>query len=188
MNNYIYFEKPATTAIPKYDVLTVSSFDKRFPIFYRIAFQLKEHNLSFKFLFVSRNIGYKTFKYNLKRMMKQQFNSLIEKSIRFQSKKIPLKNLLELYKETRIIVDIVQGNQSGLSFRVFEAIALEKKIITNNPNIKNYNFYNPNNILVIDDELQFDTPFFETDYTPIPDAIYNQYNIDSWVNVIFKLK
>ena len=120
--------------------------------------------------------------------MKQQFNSLIEKSIRFQSKKIPLKNLLELYTETKIIVDIVQGNQSGLSFRVFEAMALDKKIITNNPNIKNYNFYNPNNILIIDDELQFDTPFFETDYTPIPNAIYNQYTIDSWVNVIFKLK
>ncbi len=188
MNNYIYFDKPKEFILPKYDVLTVSSFDKRFPIFNRIAFQLKEHNLSFKFLFVSRNIRYKTFKYNLKRILKQKFNMLIEKSIRFQSKKIPLKKLLDLYTETKIIVDIVQGNQSGLSFRVFEAMGLQKKIITNNPNVKNYNFYNPNNILVIDKELQFDTSFFETDYTPIPDAIYNQYTIDSWVNVIFKLK
>ena len=67
-------------------------------------------------------------------------------------------------------------------------MGLQKKIITNNPNIKNYNFYNPNNIMVIDAELQFDTPFFETDYTPVPEQIYNQYTIDSWVNVIFKLK
>ena len=188
MNNYIYFEKPETIPVPKYDVLTVSSFDKRFPIFNRIAFQLKEKNISFKFLFVSRNIGYKTFKYNLKMMVKKKFDMLIEKSIQFQSKKIPLKKLLELYTETRIIVDIVQGNQSGLSFRIFEAIGLQKKIITNNPNIKNYNFYNPNNIMVIDEELSFDTTFFDTDYSPIPKEIYNQYTIDSWVNVIFKLK
>jgi hypothetical protein len=54
--------------------------------------------------------------------------------------------------------------------------------------VKNYNFYNPNNIMVIEDKLDFSMPFFETDYTPIPDEIYNQYTIESWINVVFKLK
>jgi len=174
--------------VPKYDMLTVSSFDKRFPIFNKIAYQLKEHNLSYRFIFVSRNIRYKIFKYNLKKINTQKIDQLIEKSIRFQSKKIPLKKLLKLYSVTKIIIDLVQDNQSGLSFRFFEAMAFQKKIITNNSNVKNYNFYNPNNIMVIEDKLDFSMPFFETDYTPIPDEIYNQYTIESWINVVFKLK
>jgi len=188
MTNYIYFEKPKHPVVPKYDILTVSSFDKRFPIFNKIAYQLKEHNLSYRFIFVSRNIRYKIFKYNLKKINTQKIDQLIEKSIRFQSKKIPLKKLLKLYSVTKIIIDLVQDNQSGLSFRFFEAMAFQKKIITNNSNVKNYNFYNPNNIMVIEDKLDFSMPFFETDYTPIPDEIYNQYTIESWINVVFKLK
>jgi len=47
-------------------------------------------------------------------------------------------------------LDLVQGNQTGLSFRVFEAMALQKKLITDNKAIRNYPFYNPNNILILD--------------------------------------
>ena len=187
MTNYIYFEKPKDTIVPKYDVLTVTSFDKRFPIFNKIAYQLKEHNLSYKFIFVSRNIRYKIFKYNLNKIIKLKMVELIEKSIKFQSKKIPLKKFLKLYSETKIIIDLVQDNQSGLSFRFFEAMGFQKKIITNNSNVKNYNFYNPNNILVIKDKLDFRTSLFETDYIPVSDEIYNQYTIESWINVVFKL-
>ena len=37
-----------------------------------------------------------------------------------------------MYDESGIIVDLVRDNQTGLSFRIFEALGLRKKIITNN--------------------------------------------------------
>jgi hypothetical protein len=173
--------------VPKYDMLTVSSFDKRFPIFNKIAYQLKEHNLSYKFIFVSRIIRNKIFKYNLDKIIKLKIVELIEKSIKFQSKKIPLKKLLKLYSETKIIIGHVRDNQSGLSYRFFEAMGFQKKIITNNSIVKNYNFYNPNNILVIEDKIEFSAPFFKTGYTPVLDDIFNQYTLESSIVNVFKL-
>ena len=87
-----------------------------------------------------------------------------------------------------MILDLVRDNQIGLSFRVFEAMAFQKKLITSNKSIKNYDFYNPKNILIVDkSNLVFDNSFFETKYEPLPDDIYRKYTLDSWVENIFEL-
>ena len=83
----------------------------------------------------------------------------------------------------------MREGQTGLSFRVFEAMALEKKIITNNPTIKNYNFYHPQNILVLNEDFSnLTSEFFQTPYVKIPDEVYNQYTLDAWVDHVFELK
>ena len=108
--------------------------------------------------------------------------------IKFRTKNIPQQSLPKLYKNTKVILDLQRENQMGLSFRIFEAMALEKKFITDNQTIKNYGFYNPENILILNDELSnIEKSFFETDYQKLPDEIYYKYTLDNWVNTVFNL-
>jgi hypothetical protein len=82
----------------------------------------------------------------------------------------------------------MREGQYGLSFRVFEAMSLEKKIITDNEAIKGYDFYNPNNILILNENISnLDKSFFETPYEKIPKEIYYRYTLDHWVNKVFGL-
>lgn len=46
-----------------------------------------------------------------------------------------------MYAESETIVDLVRDNQTGLSFRIFEALGLQKKVITNNISVQNYDFF-----------------------------------------------
>ena len=188
-NNFIYFNKQKITENAKYKIVTVSSFDKRFPVFNAIAFQMQTLKIPFQFTFVSRNIIFKTLKYNLKVMLGLAVGKTINTNLKFQSKKITINSLLEHYKNTEIILDLVQQNQTGLSFRVFEALGMQKKLITDNQSVKNYDFYNPNSIFVLDKQNpEIPNWFLESKFEPILDAIYEKYTLDHWVRTIFKIK
>ena len=107
----------------------------------------------------------------------------------FTRKRINHENLPEFYKRTKVILDLMRENQYGLSFRVFEAMALEKKIITDNEKIKNYDFYNPNNILILNKDFSNITKeFFETPYQSLPEEIYKKYTLKKWVERVFNLE
>lgn len=54
------------------------------------------------------------------------------------------------------ILDVVQEGQTGATFRYFEAICYNKKLVTNNNNVKYLPFYNPDNILIFDDVNEID--------------------------------
>lgn len=66
------------------------------------------------------------------------------------SKALPYSDVVGLVKKSKSILDITKQNQFGLTLRVYEAIFYNKKLITYNSFIKDYDFYNPNNILVLD--------------------------------------
>ncbi|KFF01789.1 glycosyltransferase family protein, partial [Chryseobacterium luteum] len=108
--------------------------------------------------------------------------------LKFGRKKIPHHALPGYYKNTKVILDLMRADQTGLSFRIFEAMALEKKIITDNPTIKTYDFYNPNNILVLDKNFRnLKKDFFSKPYEKLLEDVYYKYTLDHWVNTVFKL-
>src|SRR5690606_19761944 len=110
-------------------------------------------------------------------------------NIQLLDKPISLKEMEEKVKNAEILIDLVRTNQSGLSFRFFEAMAFEKKIITNNKYVKEFDFYNSSNILVLDDDFNdIDNEFLNTPYVPVPEEIYNRYTLQNWVNTVFNLK
>jgi len=89
-------------------------------------------------------------------------------------------------KNAEILIDLVRSNQTGLSFRIFEAMALQKKIITNNQSIKEYDFYNSNNILVIDNQVDnIADEFLTKPYKEIPEEIYYKYTLENFINTLF---
>jgi hypothetical protein len=177
--NYVDTSLYLTKNSIKNKVVYIASFDKRMAKLHGFSEQLKRLNISYCFIIA----GKKAMVYNLKKLFSKKLQSL-----EFSRKSINQKELHQLYLESDVIIDLVRDNQTGLSFRVFEAMAFEKKIITNNQNIKNYNFYNPKNILVIGDHFEFEKSFFETPYEAIPSDIFKQYTLDSWVETIFELK
>lgn len=168
--NFIYFEKPKVIDVTEYDAFSVMSKDYRLKTLRNVAEFLKQKNISFKF-FV---------------MDKEDSNDGL---ITFFTKRMNNEAVVNEIKKSNIIVDIHKyGVQDGLTFRVFEAIGYQKKLITTNSDIKNYDFYNPNNIHVIENREKIDIPdsFFTSEYQPVPKEIYEKYTVQNWLNTILK--
>lgn len=89
---------------------------------------------------------------------------------------------------SNIILDFQNSFHKGLSFRTFEAIGYQKKLITNNQLVKNYDFYDPNNIFVLSrDNFQEIESFIEKNYTQLPKDIYQKYSFTSWIESVLNI-
>lgn len=89
-----------------------------------------------------------------------------------------------IYKESRCILDSPQSGQTGLTIRAIEALGANKKLITTNPDIKNYDFYKPENIYVYEGKFDYSSPFFHCPYKPVEKEIYIKYSLRSWLKTI----
>lgn len=124
--------------------------------------------------------------YNYEFIVANPVTKKVNKRIHLTEEHIKLDVVIEKMKDAEILIDLVRPNQTGLSFRVFEAMALHKKIITNNKTIKNYDFYNENNILVInEDQIDIPDTFLVNSYQEIPKEIYFKYTLENFVNTLF---
>lgn len=66
--------------------------------------------------------------------------------------------------------------------RTVEMLGLGKKLITTNADIRNYDFYNPQNILVIDrDNPVIDEDFIRSPYEQIDENIRKRYSLEGFV-------
>lgn len=184
LTNYIYLSHVSyETQNPEMDLFYITSYDnKRVSYIKLLAKKLIESGLKFQIII----IGKKGWKNQLKNMLIKIPENL---HIIFSIKKICHAKLPKYYKNSKALLDLTRENQYGLSFRVFEALALEKKIITDNESIKSYDFYNPHNILVLNKTCSnLEKSFFESPYEKIPEDIYNYYTLDHWVERVFQLK
>jgi hypothetical protein len=174
INNFIYTPKyPLKEKFTTKAFIVLSRDKKRNIIISKIADQFDKNGYSGKYEFI----------------IIDKKNEKLNKNLFFTDKNVSHNVLQSKIENTEIMIDIVRENQTGLSFRVFESLAHQKKLIINNPIIKNYPFYNPNNILIIDTtNPQIPLSFLETKYEPIDDDIYNKFTINSWVNTVFELE
>lgn len=182
ITNYNYLDYcAAEKQNPQLDLFYITSYDKkRLERLNLLINQLSPLNLKFKTLIAG------------KKSWKNQVTQIVDKTntniLKFSRKNIPQQSLPKLYKNTKVILDLQRNHQMGLSFRIFEAMALEKKFITDNHNIKNYDFYNPENILVLNEDFSnIERSFFESEYQKLPQEIYYKYTLDNWVNTVFNL-
>jgi hypothetical protein len=103
---------------------------------------------------------------------------------------IPYKDSYKYSMTGKVIIDLGQKSQSGLSFRFFEAMAFKKKVITTNNKVSNYDFYNENNIFIIKDinHLAIPESFWKSPYEQPPQHILEKYHIKNWVKRILSEK
>jgi len=166
--NYIHFEPSKNNIDIKYTVFSLSSIDERYKQFEKIIAYFNERDISHKTLFFD------------KRKPKKMFPKT-----KFINQKLSQEYIYNELNSCKIILDIIRPNQTGVSFRIYDAIALEKKVITTNKHVKNYDFYNPNNICVIDiDEIYIPTSFIETNYEKLNHEVYNKYTLENWIKTI----
>ena len=100
-----------------------------------------------------------------------------------QIKPIGYNEYLELISKCKCIVDYIQIGQAGLTLRPMESIFLKKKLITNDRNIINEDFYDDNNIFVLGhDDFEKITAFIQQPYLDIPQNIVGKYDFTNWLN------
>lgn len=110
-----------------------------------------------------------------------------EKSITWFTDVLPRKEMIRIMNDSNVLLDIAQPKQEGLSFRIFEAIKLEKKIITTNRSVTTYDFYEPKNVFVWENENTIPAKeFFTVPYIPLPVEIFKKYSLQNWVGRIFE--
>lgn len=120
------------------------------------------------------------------------YKKLFDKSFKeFDFKKMSFKSLstleiLDLYKNSKVILDINHHGQKGLTMRTFECLGAQKKMITTNKEIMKYKFYNKSNILVIDRfDVKIPKEFFNEEYKKIDSELYKASTIKGWLSSIF---
>jgi len=127
-----------------------------------------------KLLFKYRRVtdkNFKNFDYN-----KISFNSLSHHKI------------VDVYKNTKVILDINHPGQDGLTMRTFETLGAGRKLITTNPKIKKYPFYDSQNIYIIErEEIKFNESFFRSDFKEMNSEVRESMSLRGWINEVFGL-
>lgn len=85
-------------------------------------------------------------------------------------------------EKSEIFVDLVRISQSeGYSYRIPEAIILNRKIITNRITVLDEDFYSPDRVFIIGhDSIERLQSFLEADIAPLPERIRNRYDSTLW--------
>ena len=157
---------------PHFDLSYVASHDSRLKILEEILVSLSPLDLNTNINILST-----------KTIVSKNKN---EKSITWFTDVLPRKETIRIMNDSSVLLDIAQPKQEGLSFRIFEALKLEKKIITTNRSVTTYDFYDAKNIFVWENENTIPAKdFFSAPCTPIPAKILNKYSLQNWVSTIF---
>lgn len=122
-------------------------------------------------------------KYVYQKAFDKQFRNAKLKD--FGKKKLSKCEIIDLMKKSFCVLDSPQDGQTGLTIRTIECLGAQRKLITNNIDIKKYDFYNPVNILIFDsDTVDTGLAFFTEDYASIPTDIYHKYSIENWLKTM----
>lgn len=168
IENFHFFDSIDQNITPKYDAVFLGTLDSRIEKINAVIKTLKENN----------NKSVKAYLYsNAKK------DVIFSKNIEIFSDVIPFKNAYQYALNGKVIIDIGHDNQSGLSFRFFEAMAFRKKIITTNKSVINYDFYRSDNIFIIEDidEIEIPDTFWNEPYKELSIEMVDKYHLKNWV-------
>jgi hypothetical protein len=88
-----------------------------------------------------------------------------------------------IFFASRAVLDIEHIQQRGATMRTMEALGSNRKMITTNSALRDYDFYNPRNILVIDRKApRLDQEFLQSPYEAVPEEIRKKYALRQWIS------
>lgn len=107
--------------------------------------------------------------------------------INYIQDRITFEQNLEYVKKSDILLDFVDPLHNGLSIRFFEGLYYRKKVITDNITVKNYDFYHPDNIFVVENNNYKNIgTFLKKPYHILPEDIVKRYGFSRWIQEIIK--
>ena len=117
------------------------------------------------------------------RLIKGSFRRVRASDVHFEP--VPRDQYNAIQSEAEILIDICHPKQSGLTMRSIEALGSGKKLITNNRNVRRYDFFTPENHYVVEGELGEDFVHFLTSpYRSPGSETIARYHIDSWLQTL----
>lgn len=176
-----YYEDylPKDTGITeyKYDMSFIGTgHEDRVKIVKALTHQLenKQRNV-FSYFFIPHKLVY-----YLNKIKNPHFKYVRMEDVEF--KQLPFEKLYEIYSQSKCVVDIESSKQNGLTMRTIEMIGLEKKLITTNKDIVHYDFFNPDNIMILDrKDPVIDLEFIDKPYIPLDEKIRTKYSLHDWI-------
>ncbi len=146
-----------------------------------IVSQLKKNGYNvLEYKFVQSKIVLLYYKLKYKEFKKAKFKE-------FNYKRLTFDECNHILETSNYVIDCPKEGQSGLTIRTFECLAANKKMITTNQTIVNYDFYRPENIYVFKGKIDFNDVFFKSQYVKIDNDIKNKYSLQSWIKEIFEI-
>lgn len=171
------------SAEPRYDLFAVASLHSdRYEVIQRVIRQCPAATRAFTYFFYPSKIALIG-----KKILEPSFATPPVREIQWTP--LAKDTMIDGLVHSRAVIDVQHPRQTGLTMRTIEMVGANKKLITTNPLVKTYDFYHPNNILVIDrTRPEIPSAFFETDYSPLPGAIRQKYSIHTWLAVLLGLQ
>ena len=154
------------------------------PQFYTKNVKIEDKNVQKKYdiVFLGRAKGRKEQILNLENEFKRKGLNYNIRIVENEKDLVKYDDYLDWLSKSKSILDITCNNQVGLTLRCMESIFLEKKLITNNKEIKKYNFYNPKNIFILDeDNMDNIETFLNSPYEKVDQKIIEYYDFESWL-------
>lgn len=135
--------------------------------------------------------GIRVFSYMFLNKLQYLYNKVFihefigARSNEFKFEPLSEKENLAILRKANTVFDMQHNKQSGLTMRTIETLGAKRKLITTNVNIKKYDFYNENNIFVMDEHnLGEIEQFIKHKYEPINECVYKKYSLQSWIETI----
>ncbi len=153
----------------------------RYEIVSKIDAKLPSQINRFWYLFLQTQWVYHAYRFTNK-----AYKSAKQSDFQFAS--LPRTTVQETFRRSMSILDIEHPDQTGLTMRTFETLGAQKKLVTTNASVRDYPFFDANNIHVIDRHSPIvPEEFINLPYRPIAPELYLKYSIDGWVREVMGL-
>jgi hypothetical protein len=164
---------------PDIDLLFLGTIHSdRYAILKRLSNSLPSHVRFEKILYFPSRIVYAA-----RRIGDPQFWGASKREFVFQPLSKP--DIQNLIARSRVVVDIERSVQSGLTMRTIEMLGAGKKLLTTNPHVARADFFNPNNIAVIDRRFPIVDPLFmKSAYEPPVAELLKSYSLSGWLDEV----
>ncbi len=178
----------------KYDYVSVSAF---FPFRYRYFKAFKKANPDKKLclkIFLNPSV------YRGKKLKDPKLVKNLDMDI-ISFEPFTPEIIRDMCKNSKAVLDLAHEKQQGLTMRTMETLGIRRKLVTNNIYLRDYEFYNEDNDLILTDlAAKADAAEASGDYSAfiLPDSSWldkpyavneplrKQYSIHAWIDNLFK--
>ncbi|QUM83595.1 hypothetical protein [Moritella sp. 28] len=181
----LFFIKDDSNALAektKYDIVFIGTLHSdRYNFIKEIERQALAESLNvFVFIYVPNKIYF-----YVRRIFDRRFRCVDVNDVSFS----PLKHSdnLDIMNSANAILDVQHPSQKGLTMRTIESLGAKKKLVTTNESVKSFDFFHPDNILVMDREKpNLNLTFLRKPIRELPEDVYLKYSLSQWLYILLK--
>ena len=119
-------------------------------------------------------------------LRRMQYPVYRRRDLQFTTKALSRTELASLYAQSVCVLDSPQSGQSGLTMRTIEAMGAGRKVVTTNPEVTKYDFYEYGDFLNPED-MEGVLRFCSERKRGTPAEVRLQYSLSSWVKNMSEL-